>query len=190
MTKFARCDICPNFYTKKKRHQKYCSRDCYAKAWPVNNREKHNMRVRQRRLSQPEWYAQKEPTYSKTYRAKLLSSRPWGYLLISARNRAKEKGWPYELTDNWAKERWTGCCEITGLPFKVNGKKGPHPFSPSVDRKDSSLGYTQENTRFILWGCNAIKGVGSDADMYKIAEALVNTAAHSQHGAAVLALPT
>jgi hypothetical protein len=87
--------------------------------------------------------------------------------------RAKEKNLSFDLSDEWACARWDGCCEITKIPFRLNVKRGPHPFSPSVDRKNPLEGYTQGNTRFILWGCNAVKGVGTDADMLEIACAIV-----------------
>lgn len=171
-----RCGVCPTIFVKKMKSQLYCSRGCYVKAWPINNREKAAEKSRLRRLANPEWYAAREPGYHKAYRTKLLSKHPWKYLLTSARNRAIEKNIAFDLDDAWAKNRWTGCCEITGLPFQTNGERGPHPFSPSVDRKNAKLGYTKKNTRFVLWGCNAIKGVGTDADMFEIARALVRVA--------------
>lgn len=169
------CEICSTSFVQKKRHQIYCSRECYVKAWPLLNKEAHNARQRKKRRTNPEWFAQNEAGYSRKHRSKLLSKRPWNYLLQSARFRAKEKGLEYNLTNEWAAARWNHCCEITGIRFRQNGKKGPHPFSPSVDRKDASKGYTQDNTRFILWGCNAIKGVGTDEDMFEIAKAIVAT---------------
>lgn len=187
------CDICSKEFLQTKSNQRYCSAACYKKSWVKNNREKHNARVAARRVANPEWYRAREPGYSKIYKAKLLSSRPWTYLLRSAQARAKENGWQFELTDTWAKARWTGHCEITGLTFQTSGKRGPHPFSPSVDRKDSSKVYTEDNSRFILWGCNAIKGVGDDIDMLTIAKAIAATeftiAPPHQEIVGILALP-
>ena len=45
--------------------------------------------------------------------------------------------------------------------------------SISIDRKNSSLGYTKENVRLICWAINAFKGNGTDDEMMVIAEALV-----------------
>lgn len=173
--KDAICGLCQTPFVKIKRNQRFCSRECYKKAWPVLNRTKANERQRLHRLNNPEWYVERTPKYTKTYRAKRLSSRPWSYLLQSAKNRAKEKGWEFELTDEWACARWKNKCEITGIEFQTNGRQGPQPYSASVDRKDSSKGYTQENSRFILWGINALKGLGTDADALYIATALVNS---------------
>jgi len=92
----------------------------------------------------------------------------------SRRIDAEKRGIPFEITDDWARARWTGRCEITTLDFVRGGKgHGPHPFSPSLDRIDPKLGYVPGNARFILWGCNALKGVGTDNDMLRIAFAIL-----------------
>lgn len=174
MTLKTTCAVCQAIFVKKKCTQLYCSRACYGISWSRRNPEKHRARSRQRRQDHPEWYREREPKYYRTYRAKMLSSRPWRYLLQSARLRAKEKQWAYELDDTWARRRWTGKCEITSIPFEQNGSRGPWPLSPTIDRINSKKGYTKRNSRFVLWGCNAIKGSGTDADMLKIAKAIVN----------------
>lgn len=118
---------------------------------------------------------ERDAVYSARLRVRKINIRPWCYLLKSAEYRSAEKGWIYELDDAWARARWTGCCEITGLPFEKGGNgRGPQPFSPTVDRINASLGYTKSNTRFILMGCNALKGSGTDTDMLKIARAICN----------------
>jgi len=166
------CGVCGTSFQPKMKSQRYCSRLCYKRSWAHNHPGKQNAKSLSRRRTQPEWYRENEPKYYHTYRAKLLSSRPWKYLLISRRSEARLKNIAFDLTDEWAQQRWTGHCEITGLAFRVNGKRGPFPFSPSLDRIDPSQGYLQTNCRFILWGCNAMKGVGTDADMFTIAQAI------------------
>ncbi len=171
------CDVCGTPYTKKMKSQRYCSRLCYKRAWPINNREKSNAKQLARRTKNPQWYRSREPGYYRTYRTRLEASRPWRYLLISARNRARQKRLEFNLDDEWARLQWTGRCEITGIEFISNKDgRGPHPFSPSIDRKIANIGYTKENTRFIIFGCNAIKGSGTDEDMLIIARAIL---AHS-----------
>lgn len=165
---------CKKPFVKIKRNQRYCSRECYKRAWRTNNREAFNTRAvayRNRNIEKSRAYERK--LYSKN-RPKLLTSRPWAYLLTSRRNEARKRNIPFDLTHEWACARWTGRCEITGIEFRLNGKNGPHPFSPSLDKIDPKRGYAQDNCRFILWGCNAIKGVGTDEDMYFIACAIAN----------------
>src|ERR1700722_20759489 len=89
--KDAICGLCKKPFVKIKRNKRFCSRRCYETAWPKLNREKANAIVRNRRLAQPEWYAEKEPIYTKNHRKKVLSSRPWAYLLTSRRSEAKQK---------------------------------------------------------------------------------------------------
>lgn len=169
------CTFCKTPFVSKriKIVPKYCSDSCCTSAWYAAHPDEANAKSKRRRKEQPKWFRENEPRYYKTYRSKTEASRPWRYLFMSARSRAREKGIPFELTDEWASARWTGRCEITGVAFRVNSTRGPHPFSPSIDRKNPALGYTFDNARFILWGCNAIKGVGSEEDMITIARAIV-----------------
>ena len=173
----ANCSACntPFVPYRGRDTQKFCSKECREKTWAVSFRKRRAEIGRERRKENPAWYREHEPQYYKTYRAKLLSIRPWKYLVASRRRDAVQKNLPFDLTDEWAAARWTGKCEITGIAFGLNGKRGPFPFSPSVDRIDAAKGYTQDNCRFVLWGCNAIKGVGTDADMYEIAQAIVSS---------------
>lgn len=54
-------------------------------------------------------------------------------------------------------------------------------MSPTVDRIDNDLGYTKENTRFVIWGVNALRGTGDDDVMYLIAEAITISRMESWH---------
>lgn len=173
--------LCGKTFVKVKHHQRYCSTDCYERAWRSTHREQYNELYRQRRKDNPEWYREREPKYYQKHRSSILLKMPWIYSFKSRQAEAKQRGWAFDLTNEWAEARWTGCCEITGIPFQMNGKAGPWPFSPSLDKIDPKKGYVQSNSRFILWGCNAIKGVGTDADMFKIAKAIVDSAAFAQY---------
>lgn len=171
-----KCAVCPNTFVKKKHHQRFCSQGCYKGAWVVENREAHNTRHRARRKEQPEWYREKEPQYYLSYRTKQEEKRPWRYVFQSRRLEARKKNIPFDLTDEWCASRWTGRCELTNIEFIKNpaGSRGPYPFSCSLDRIEPELGYILENCRFILWGCNALKGCGTDEDMFAIAKAITN----------------
>ncbi len=83
---------------------------------------------------------------------------------------------PFSLNREWAQKTWTGKCAITGIQFIVGevGKKVRSAYSPSLDRIDSSKGYTQENSRFILWSINAFRGPWDDETMYVIAKAITD----------------
>ena len=48
-------------------------------------------------------------------------------------------------------------CEMTDIQFTFEKKPGRHiwnPWMPSVDRIDSSKGYTLDNCRLVCWGVN------------------------------------
>lgn len=97
---------------------------------------------------------------------------PLPFLYRAARFRAKKKSQPFDLTIEWARRRWTGRCELTGIPFETStGAAGPR--SPSIDKIIPSIGYTMENCRFVLSAVNSLKGNGSDAEMLFVARRLV-----------------
>jgi len=103
-------------------------------------------------------------------------------LLEGAKQRAKAQHLPYTLTEKWAITTWTGACAVTGLTFvfKPRGKrkwdKGTSLYSASIDRISPKKGYTQKNCRFVLTSINWFKNHGSDADILRIATALVQKA--------------
>jgi hypothetical protein len=108
------------------------------------------------------------------YKARTVS--PWFKLLAGAKARAKKYCIPFDLTEEWAISRWTGCCELTGIPFRSDERgSGPKSFAASVDQIEPRAGYVQSNCRFVLWAVNALKHDGNDTDMYLIAAALLDT---------------
>jgi|GEM_PF-3282481 len=104
-----------------------------------------------------------------------------GVLFRSARSRVRLRGSTekiaFDLTAEWIRVRLEkGVCEVTGLPFKMPdgaGKSGPTCYSPTLDRVVPSKGYTPENTRLVIHSFNAAKNDGTDADVLKMARALV-----------------
>lgn len=110
-------------------------------------------------------------TMINTQKARLVT--PWKELLHAARWRAKKKGLEYALTHEWAAERWTGFCEVSGLPFRLGLREaGPKFFSPSIDRIAPAKGYVPDNCRFVLWAINSFKHDATDEDMMMVARAL------------------
>jgi hypothetical protein len=63
-------------------------------------------------------------------------------------------------------------CALTGLEFYSDAGGSYGPTRPSIDRIVPKGDYSDENTRVVLFGINGLRGEGSDADMYRIAEAL------------------
>ena len=129
------------------------------------NKEKHTARVVRYRKLHPEL----------GHKVYLLAKQryPWKPALSNAANRAGKKKLAFDLTKEWCEKRWTGNCELTGSPF-VFGSQRYFPFSPSIDRIRSDLGYTQDNCRFVLFAINSFKGTGTDEQMLEIAKALIS----------------
>jgi hypothetical protein len=62
---------------------------------------------------------------------------------------------------------------LTGLEFWTDDGGSYGPTCPSIDRINPKGDYTDPNTRITLLGVNSLRGEGSDEDMYRIAEALI-----------------
>lgn len=87
------------------------------------------------------------------------------------RQRAAKRGLEFSLTEEWIRERLeSGKCELTGIEFDLNTKR---PFSPSVDRTDSTKGYTPDNCRMVVLCYNLAKNEATDDDVLEMAKALV-----------------
>ena len=101
---------------------------------------------------------------------------PAASLFSAWRTRAKVKGREFSLTPEWVEQRLlAGACEVTGIPFVLGVFR--HAFLPSIDRIDSSKGYTPENCRVVLWMINAAKNDLAEDDflsaLRQVAEAVV-----------------
>lgn len=82
-------------------------------------------------------------------------------LLNNAKDRAKRRNIEFNLTPQWVENKLTlGVCELTGLAFDLTVSKNTkdNPFAPSLDRINSAIGYTENNTRVILWSVNRALG--------------------------------
>ena len=96
--------------------------------------------------------------------------------MAGAKHRAKTAKMKFDLTDAWARARWTGRCEISKIPFQLGlAPDDNRMYAASIDRIDPRWGYTQRNCRFILFAINALKQDGTDADVLRIAEAIIKT---------------
>lgn len=91
--------------------------------------------------------------------------------LNSLKGRAKEKGFDFDLTEEWlAAKIATEFCEATGLRFEGAGND---PFGLTIDRRDNSKGYTMANCWATCWIYNRCKSNGTHDDVMRLARALV-----------------
>jgi len=100
--------------------------------------------------------------------------KPWLKMVIAAKYRANRRNLPFDLTNDWAEKRWTGFCELTGIPFAPRYAASTSIFSPSLDKIIPVKGYVQTNCRFILFGVNNLKHDGTDEEMYFVAKSLIS----------------
>ncbi len=178
---------------RRRNHAENRERDnTRANARHSENRDEANTNRRQWSLDHPEqarasaeaWRLAKRNSdplfFLERSRRESLSDRaiqPWAKLLRSAKGRAIKKGVPFSLTPEWAASKWTGKCELTGVPFDMSliGKPGGRSYSPSIDRIVPEVGYVPSNCRFILYGINRFKGEMTDDEMRIMAKLLLTT---------------
>ncbi len=99
-------------------------------------------------------------------------------MFYQAMHRAKQKGLVFTITlDDVV---IPSHCPVLGIEIKsaVGGKATPN--SPSLDRKDSMLGYTKENTVVISYKANCIKNNGTIEEHQKIIEYMKGFARQSE----------
>ena len=114
----------------------------------------------------------KRTPYDPTYRMR----SPWCRNLGVRQAHAKKMGIPFTLKVKDVESVWTGKCAVTGLPFELvnpTAKRGPRPFSPSLDRIQPELGYVPGNVRFVLQCVNAFRGTLTDDQMKTVEERIL-----------------
>ena len=96
-------------------------------------------------------------------------------LYDGAKFRAKKDNLEFNLTLDHIKNLLSfGVCDLTKIPFSYELHEfRQNPRAPSLDKIDSSKGYTIENVRVVLWLVNAALQECSDKEALPILEALV-----------------
>lgn len=147
-------------------------------------RECRRLQDRKKAENDPEWAAKRKKYHADRYRRKSASepsfvsymkgrrATPNGranQLVHHAKRRAELKGMEFSLTQEWVRrEIEKGVCIVTKLPFDLEPNSDGHfnPYAPSLDRKDKSKGYTEDNVQVVCWAYNVGKGEMTD-DEYK-----------------------
>lgn len=106
--------------------------------------------------------------------------------LNSAKDRAKVTNRSFDLTKEFLLELWKkqdGLCSLSGLSLDPsaagNGTGNKGPFSISIDRIDSTLGYVQSNVRLLCTLANQAKSVWSDEVVLQMSEAYLKNLGYS-----------
>ena len=126
----------------------------YGKNYRQNNKNKLAKLNHDWRQNNKEHYKEHQYDYYSTIKGRIQN------LLKGARKRAKLKSMQYDLDIIWLTKMFeiqNNKCLLTGLDFNIptirNGSKA-HPLAPSLDRIDSSIGYTRANTRLVCVAIN------------------------------------
>lgn len=177
------CLHCEASFERLVNRQAFCSPKCRSKnQWKKNyarNGDKLRARSKANNIRFREYnLAYKKAHYFRVQKKRNQAARissPWVSMVLAAKQRALKKNIQFDLTDDWAKERWTGRCEITNLPFELGRQICNGPFSPSIDKINPKNGYTKDNSRFVLMAVNALKFNGTDEEMLLIAKAIISS---------------
>ncbi len=129
------------------------------------------------RKEKKEWAKNNYSSYtarrSKKSREKSRKENPKRYSCIqmkaSAKKRAKSLGLDYDLTLDFMMSMAVDCCPILGLELSYGGGKKSNR-SPSLDRKDSTKGYTVDNVWIVSNLANCMKSNASHEEIYKFSE--------------------
>lgn len=116
-----------------------------------------------------------EAAYRKRVRASVKASLRWIAYDFKKKNRLELLA-QSTLTDAETVEileRQNYRCALTGLEFWSGSKGSFKPRSPSKDRIRADGPYTADNVRIVLYGVNALRGNGTDDEMYEVAAALL-----------------
>lgn len=129
-----------------------------------NCRTCDNKRQVQRRKQNPEVHLEYHRKYQRNRR------KDFDYrlqmLINASKQRAKLNDREHDINVEDIKAIYPvdGCCPIFGMKLEFNGA-GFRDSSPSIDRIDSTKGYTRDNIQIISWKANRIKGAASLQDL-------------------------
>ena len=99
-------------------------------------------------------------------------------LLSRHRQAAKKRGIEFALTASDIESMLRaskGRCDLTGRPFSMEKPAGQRirPYAPSIDRRNSMLGYTVDNTRIICAFVNISLNRFGEAMFVEMVESIV-----------------
>lgn len=169
--KHGKCNECRNQEYRNKHNQRICrgcleivSRDHFVGSDKYcischdlrkkNEKESKRKSATKYRIDHPDRIRNK---VNKAYRRKYYSSDPnqiLNYRLQACRRRAKNNALDFDLEIDFLFNLYLtqgGKCALTGLAFEFVFDKNfsKRPFSPSIDRINSKLGYTKDNVRIV-----------------------------------------
>jgi len=176
------CKIC--IKEKQQRYYEENKEQIYKKSkeYIDKNKEKRNAYYRKKYKENPSSFKNRHNkwedknkeyrlNYHKEYRKNNQENCIKIRLLSSARRRSESKKIEYNLDREWLEEKLkSGVCVKTGLSFIYEGNS---PYTPSIDRIDSTKGYTKDNCQIVCKIYNFAKNIWDDSDVENMARGLL-----------------
>lgn len=112
------------------------------------------------------------------YRKHTALSKHCYNMLCSAASRAAKQEMPFTLDLEFLIELYhnqAGQCALTGLSMNLDSPKigRSRPFVPSLDRIDSTKGYTKDNVRLVCWAVNVALSQWGESQFNTICRAYI-----------------
>lgn len=157
-----RCHVCGKFLPVSEfgKHQAYPYRDG------------HDARCRKCRTEQA---TETKKNYAGEYALlKILQMR-----FLAARDRAKKKNLPFNITKEYLKELWdkqNGKCAISGLDMTFEQCNGRTSTNVSIDQINPNEGYTKGNIQLVCMAINQMKSDLEMEEVYMFCESILKNA--------------
>lgn len=115
------------------------------------------------------WEQKGGEAVDRTFQSAWVSFTPWYRLWMSAKNRAKKKGVPFDISpeDVYALVEGAEVCPALGIPLKWDNNKLLDD-SPTLDRMVPELGYVKGNIAIISNKANRIKTDAQAEELGKV----------------------
>lgn len=128
---------------------------------PSRDKKKYDSEWKKRNRHRTRHYARK------TYYKQRESWPLWRLAYGSAKRGAKERGLVFDLTSEYVESIFPTHCPV----FHVSWERGArHKFRPTIDRIDSSKGYTPGNVQFISHLANTMKSQATQEELKEFAQ--------------------
>lgn len=95
---------------------------------------------------------------------------------LCAKERAKKKNLPFDLTKKYLKELWdrqNGKCAVSGIEMTYSLCEGRTPTNVSIDQINPNNGYTKGNIQLVCMAVNQIKSDLQMDDVYRFCKAIL-----------------